>query len=151
MPDTPQASVRIRVPFVDVDSSQRIHFTAFFRYIEVAEHELMRAIGMPYSSALFEYAFPRVHLECDFKRAIRYDDQLDITARIERVGDSSWTVAFTGNRVESSDQTGSGAVVATGRMTIVSMDPATERAAPIPDRLRRALLGEYVAGGSSRA
>lgn len=133
----PSATVRIRVAFVDVDSSLRIHFTAMFRYMEVAEHELMRSIGLPYATALQSLAFPRVHLECDFQGALRYDDELDVTARIERVGGSSWTVAFAAyppGAVSTDAPT-----LATGRMTIVAMDPATERATPLPEELRRAL------------
>src|SRR5215510_3320501 len=56
----PSATVRVRVPFVDVDSSMRIHFTAMFRYMEIAEHELMRHIGMPYAAAFTDLAMPRV-------------------------------------------------------------------------------------------
>ena len=38
----PQVSVQVRVPFFDVDSTERIHYTAMMRYMEIAEHELMR-------------------------------------------------------------------------------------------------------------
>ena len=139
MPTLPSVTVHVRVPFVDVDSSMRIHFTAMFRYMEIAEHELMRSLGFQYATSLKSYAFPRVHLECDFQGAIRYDDEIDVTARIERVGTTSWTVAFAAyplNVAASNAPT-----LATGRMTIVSMDPATERATPLPEELRRVLLG----------
>jgi acyl-CoA thioester hydrolase len=140
----PSATVRIRVPFVDVDSSLRIHFTGMFRYMEVAEHELMRSLNLPYATSLQTLAFPRVHLECDFQGAIRYDDEITVTGRIERVGTSSWTVAFAAYPVasaggaEHSDDAKGRQTLATGRMTIVAMDPATERATPLPDELRRA-------------
>ncbi|MEO7003103.1 MAG: thioesterase family protein [Ktedonobacterales bacterium] len=150
-------SVRVRVPFADVDSSQRIHYTAMFRYMEVAEHALMRSIGFPYATTLRELAFPRVRLSCDFKGAIFYDDLLDITARVEHVGVSSWTVAFLALPA-SPESAGEDAVrgvsapvearersrdwLAEGHMTIVAMDPTTERATPVPAGLRRALLGE---------
>lgn len=137
----PAATIHVRVPFVDVDSSMRIHFTAMFRYMEVAEHELMRSLGLQYATSLKSYAFPRVHLECDFQGAIRYDDEIDVTARIERVGTSSWTVAFAAYPPGLA-YTSDAPTLATGRMTIVSMDPATERANPLPDELRRALTGE---------
>ena len=135
----PSATVHVRVPFVDVDSSLRIHFTAMFRYMEVAEHELMRALGLPYATALQSLAFPRVHLDCDFHRAIAYDDELDVTATVERVGGSSWTVLFTA-LPSGADPTAP--TLAVGHMTIVAMDSATERATALPDDLRRALLGE---------
>jgi acyl-CoA thioester hydrolase len=142
----PEVTTRVRVSFVDVDSSQRIHFAAMFRYMEVAEHELMRALGFPYATALRQLAFPRVHLECDFRGAIFYDDVLDIVARIERVGSSSWTVHFTAHpaALEGIDsepaEDARATILAEGRMTIVAMNPETERATALPDNLRRALL-----------
>lgn len=131
-----QATIRIRVQFADVDSSQRIHFTAMFRYMEVAEHQLMRDIGLPYSTAPEVPALPRVHLSCDFRGAIGYDDELDVSAHIATVGTSSWTVAFTARNV-SRDQS---PIVAQGQMVIVSMDPATQRSIPLPTQLRETLL-----------
>jgi acyl-CoA thioester hydrolase len=135
----PAATIRVRVPFVDVDSTQRIHYTAWLRFMEVAEHHLMRAIGFSYATVLLDQAYPRVHLECDFRGAIQYDDELDLEARIERVGSSSWTVAFVGRHAEAPDAE---VAVATGKMTIVCMDPATQRARPLPDDLRAALSAD---------
>lgn len=133
----PSVTIHVRVPFVDVDSSLRIHFTAMFRYMEIAEHTLMRSLGLPYATSLQSLAFPRVHLECDFQGAIRFDDEIDVTARVERVGNSSWTVAFAAYPpgAAASDAP----TLATGRMTIVAMDPTTERATALPNELRCAL------------
>lgn len=135
----PRATIQVRVPFVDVDSSDRIHFTAVMRYWEVAEHELMRGIGMPYATALREIACPRVHVSADFRGAIIYDDPLDIEARVASVGRTSWTVAFTARHAHDGPDA---PILAEGRMTIVAMDPATERPIPLPDDLRAALSGE---------
>jgi acyl-CoA thioester hydrolase len=135
----PRETSRMRVAFVDVDSSQRIHFTAMLRYFEVAEHALMRALGLPYATVLQEYRFPRVHLDCDFHAAIVYDDELDVEASVDRVGTSSWTVRFTARKVPD------GTLAAEGHMTIVAMDPETERATPLPDELRQALTADVAA------
>ena len=135
----PRETSRMRVAFVDVDSSQRIHFTAMLRYFEVAEHALMRAIGLPYASVLQEYRFPRVHLDCDLRAAVVYDDELDVEARVDRVGTSSWTVRFTARKVPD------GSLAAEGHMTIVAMDPETERATPLPTVLREALMADEAA------
>jgi YbgC/YbaW family acyl-CoA thioester hydrolase len=133
-----QATIRTRVQFVDVDRSQRIHFTAMFRYMEAAEHELMRNIGLPYATAPEEPALPRVHLSCDFRGGIRYDDEIEVSAHITRVGTSSWTVAFTARNLSHERSP----IVAEGQMVIVSMDPATESATPLPAYLRETLLHE---------
>jgi acyl-CoA thioester hydrolase len=135
----PRAITRIRVPFVDVDSSDRIHFTAVMRYWEVAEHELMRNLGLPYATTLREVAFPRVHVSADFRGAILFDDLLDVEARIAHVGRSSWTVTFTARHADAGPDA---PILAEGRMTIVAMDPATERPTAIPDDLRAALTSE---------
>ena len=78
----------------------------------------------------------------------RLDDVLMVEARVHHVGRSSWTVAFTIRsieevaRTEEQDSTQTvGEIVAEGKMTIVAMDPTTERAKSLPDDLRRALAG----------
>src|SRR5579859_7594117 len=132
----PRETTRIRVAFHDVDSSFRIHFTAMFRYFEIAEHALMRTLGLPYASTLREYGFPRVHLDCDFRGPIHYDDQLDVEARVDRVGTTSWALAFLAHQADQD------ALVAEGHMTIVALDLQTERPIPLPEALRAALEGE---------
>ncbi len=140
----PQTSITIRVPFHDVDSTGRIHFTAIFRYMEIAEHELRRSIGFPEATSFKDIAFPRVHVECDFRGAIRYDDELTVEARVDRVGHSSWTVAIIVRITQEAgkiEQQGVSPLVAEGYMTMVAMDQRTERAIPLPDDLRSALVG----------
>lgn len=134
-------NIQIRVPFSDVDSSGRIHFTAMLRYMENAEHELVRSLGFPRATTLQDIGFPRVHIECDYLQAIGYDDQLTIEARVEHVGRSSWTVAFTAHLVESKGKEvqGEGEIAARGRMTMVAIDLQTRRARVLPDDLRGAL------------
>jgi acyl-CoA thioesterase FadM len=74
-----------------------------------------------------------VHLDCDFRGAVVFDDLLDIEARVERVGTTSWTDTFTARKVPA------GTLVAEGHMTIVALDFATERPTPLPPELRTAL------------
>ena len=140
----PQTSITIRVPFHDVDSTGRIHFTAMFRYMEIAEHELRRSIGFPEATSFKDIAFPRVHVECDFRGPIRYDDELTVKARVDRVGHSSWTVAIIVRITQEAgkiEQQGVSPLVAEGYMTMVAMDQRTERAIPLPEDLRSALVG----------
>ncbi len=139
----PKASIQVRVPFSDVDSSQRIHFTAMLRYMEIAEHELARSLGFPYAITQKELVFPRVHVECDYLRGISYDDRLTIEASVEQVGRSSWTVAFQAYFTEELKQAEQkGGEAARGKMTMVAMDPQTQRARPLPDALRLALTSD---------
>ena len=144
--------IQVRVPMADTDGSGRIHFTALLRYMDIAEHELVRALGFPRATTFLQTAFPRVHASCDMRRAIRYDDQLSIEARVEHVGRSSWTVAFTIHYLQEVQAAGphSETSMATGKLTIVAIDPQTERATPIPDQLRAALSGETISSEDIR-
>ncbi len=137
----PQTSIAIRVPFHDVDSTGRIHFTAMLRYMEIAEHELRRSIGFPQATSFTDIVFPRVRVVCDFRGAIRYDDELTIEARVDSVGRSSWTVAFRARiTARNEEQKELSPSVAEGQMTMVAMDASTEQAVPLPDELRSALV-----------
>jgi len=137
----PQISISIRVPFPDVDSSGRIHFAAMLRYMEMADHELMRSLGFPYVRTLHSLALPRVHVSCDYRAAVYYDDVLSVEARVERVGQSSWTESFVIRLLSREEQeTPEKVVVAEGRMVIVVMHPQTQTSMPIPQEMRAALL-----------
>lgn len=136
-----QISIAVRVPFPDVDSSNRIHFTAMLRYMEMADHELLRSLGFPYATMLRSIALPRVHVSCDYRGAVCYDDTISIEARVERVGHSSWTETFVARLFARGEQEAAETmVVAQGRMVIAVMNPQTQKTMPIPQDLRAALL-----------
>lgn len=138
----PQISIPIRVPFPDVDSSGRIHFAAMMRYMEVADHELMRSLGFPYVKTLHWIALPRVHVSCDYRAAVYYDDTLSVEARVERVGRSSWTESFAIRLLARGEQAAEEEIiVAEGRMVIATMNPETQKAISIPEDMRVALTG----------
>lgn len=129
MPEPRPFQYQARIRFIDTDSSGRIHYTAMFRYFESAEIEFMRSRGITYIQR--EYAFPRVHVECDFMLALVHDDVIDIEVTLSRLGRSSATLDFRTFK--------SGELAAKGRVVIVCMDRKTQQAAPIPHELRARL------------
>lgn len=121
-----------RIRFVDTDASQRIHYTAMFRHYEAAEVEFLRSIGCEHTRPDMQVvAFPRVHVECDFSGAIRFDDLVQIELTVERVGTSSYTLVF--------QTLLDGKAVAKGRVTIVCIDRQTQKPCPIPVKLAQEL------------
>lgn len=138
----PSNSIQIRVPFADVDKSGRIHFTAMLRYMDIAEHELMRTLGFPRAITFPDLEFPRVHVSCDYHRPICYDDVLTLEANVTHVGRSSWSTTFIAYYTRELEDLGPAASkrVAAGQLTIVTIDKRTERATPLPDELRAALV-----------
>lgn len=121
-----------RIRFVDTDASGRIHYTSMFRHFEVAEQEFLREAGFPFSSpALEDYSFPRVHVECDYRSELRYDDLVQIAMRVERLGRSSYTLGFV--------VTCEGREAAGGRIVVVCINKREKKSTPIPGDFLAAL------------
>jgi len=78
---------RMRVAWVDTDAGGRIHFPNAFRWAELAEIGLMRRLGM-----LQDWGdYPRKHVEAEFHEVLRFEDEIDVWIRVERVGRTSIT------------------------------------------------------------
>lgn len=84
-----------RVEFSDTDAAGIAHFAAFFRYMEQAEHELLRSVGLSVvmHDAAGQISWPRVAAKCDYQSAARFEDVLEIEVRIARLGEKSVTYA----------------------------------------------------------
>ena len=123
--------MRTRVAWVDTDAGGRIHFTAAFRWAEAAEPELRRELEI--LSGWGHY--PRRRVEADFLAVLRFEDEVEVLIRPERIGNTSITWAWTIER--------GGEPCVAGRHTVVHVD-ADGRPAPLPARVRNALDGPIV-------
>ncbi len=126
----PSFTYRVRVAFVDTDASGRIHFTAMFRYFEAAELEFLRSLGFNYKDAP-ETGYPRVRVECEYRSAIVFDDELDIAVSVKHIGSSSYTLEFGALK--------NGVLAANGIIVAVCVSRQKQRAQAMPDVLREAL------------
>lgn len=101
-----------RVEFRDTDAAGIMHFSAFFTYMEEAEHEFWRSIGLSVhmTDADGTISWPRVAARCDYQDRVRFEDVLDIDVRLVRVGDKSATFDFAfscnGRPVAAGEMTG---------------------------------------------
>lgn len=84
------------VEFSDTDMAGIIHFSAYFRYMEAAEHALLRSLGLSVYSEIDGAAvsFPRVAASCEYHAPVRCEDVLDIDVNVRRVGNKSVTYGF---------------------------------------------------------
>ena len=92
----PLKSMR-RVEFCETDAAGLVHFSAFFQYMEQAEHALLRHCGLSVmsddgSGGLISW--PRVNAGCDFSGAARFEDILKVDTVISRLGNSSVTYSI---------------------------------------------------------
>lgn len=100
-----------RVEFSDTDAAGIAHFASFFRYMEQAEHELLRSVGLSVHDHTTGIGWPRVSAKCDYRTAARFEDVLDIAVTIARLGEKSATYTFRFTRA--------GQEIATGEITSV--------------------------------
>jgi acyl-CoA thioester hydrolase len=102
-----------RVEFCDTDAAGIVHFARFFIYMETAEHEMLRSVGLSVMQPDGEHhiSWPRVSATCDFQRPARFDDVITIEVSVERIGEKSVSYAF---RFLLGDQ-----LLATGQTTAV--------------------------------
>ena len=112
--------------WVDTDAGGRIHFTAAFRWAEAAELALYRQLD------LTDYVprLPRRHVEAEFHRVLVFDDEIDVTLTVARVGTTSIAYEWQITR--------DGELAVDGRHTVVHVDEEG-RPQPLGDALRAAL------------
>lgn len=127
-----------RVEFRETDAAGIAHFSAFLCYMEQAEHDLLRTLDwsvmMPHADTGY-LSWPRVHVECDFQGTVQFEDVLDISVHISRLGARSVTYVF--------QFTCQGRQIASGKTIAVCCHVGTDRSLEsidIPPVLRERLL-----------
>jgi YbgC/YbaW family acyl-CoA thioester hydrolase len=129
-----------RIEFADTDMAGIVHFANFFRFMEAAEQAFLRSRGL---SVAMEWegqsiGFPRVSASCDYLRAVRFEDVIEVAVEVARVGRKAVRYAFEFHH--------GGEVIARGQLTAVCCHMRREAHAleslEIPAGVRARLLGE---------
>ncbi len=81
-----QVDIVIRVRYAEADPMGYLHHAKYFEYFEMGRTELLRRAGLCYRDLEARgVLFVVVKLECRFRAPARYDDELTLTTRIERM------------------------------------------------------------------
>jgi acyl-CoA thioester hydrolase len=86
-----------RVEFSDTDMAGIIHFSSYYRYMEEAEHQYFRSLGlsvMQKQDANTVIGWPRVSTGCTYEAPARFEDVLEIRVNVERKGVKSLTMKY---------------------------------------------------------
>ena len=82
------------VEFYETDLAGIVHFSNFYRYMEEAEHQFLRTLGLRVINPQEDgstISWPRVSATCSFQAPAYYEDELEIRLRISRKGVKSLT------------------------------------------------------------
>ena len=126
-----------RVEFGDTDMAGIVHFANFFRFMESAETEFLRSLGLSVSwrDAGVKLGLPRVSASCDYQKPAYFEDVLTIAVTVERVGRKSITYRF-----DFANQRGE--ALAVGRITAVlirNTGPNSMESLELPPEMRAKL------------
>ena len=86
-----------RVEFHETDMAGIVHFANFYKYMEQAEHEYFRSLGLTIVDKQADgsiIGWPRVSAQCSFESPACYGDLLEIRLNIERIGVKSLTIEY---------------------------------------------------------
>jgi acyl-CoA thioester hydrolase len=130
--------IKRQVEFCDTDMAGIMHFSNFFRFMEVAEHGFYRTLGIEVHPEFLagKVGWPRVHAACDYKHPLRFEEQVEVHLLVRTI--HSKTVEYT--FIFRKEMDGRPIEVARGSMIAVAvvLDPARNamKAVPIPPEIR---------------
>lgn len=111
----------------DVDIVGIIRYDAYLRFFELAESELLRAVGLQYHDMVARHSMtlPRKVMHAEFITPARLDERLEVRTYVSAVGRTSLTLNFD---MFAKD----GTARAKGYLVVVAVDVATLEKRPLP-------------------
>jgi len=133
-------TIEEHVRWSDTDRAGIIYYGQFLRFFEIAETELFRSVGLPYSEVFdrFDIWLPRVQIHFDFRKPLLLDDLIEVSAYVGRFGNKSLTLRFEVNKKGEID------LVAEGNVVLACVSRATFKSVSVPAEIIEALK-PYVA------
>ena len=128
---------RRRVEFSETDLAGIVHFSNYFRYMETAEHEFLRSVGLSVhaQSEGRLISWPRVHAECSYDAPLAFGDEFEVHLLVRHKKRKSITYEFLFHKADAARPIARGIVTA----VCVAIDAATGKmcAITIPDEADR--------------
>ena len=137
-----------RVEFMDTDMAGIVHFTAYFRYMETAEHELFRSLGLSIGVHNREphIGWPRVSCGFDFEKSLRFGDDFEVHIGVTRISEKS--ISYEAEIVRNGD------VLARGRSTSACCEVGADRKlrpTTVPSETAQKLKQYLISGSPEKA
>ena len=112
------------VEFAETDMAGIMHFSNYFRYMEVTEHAFFRSLGLKVHthSPSGVWGWARGHAECSFRKPLCYEDvvELHLLVREKRSRSITYEVIFRRQQTDGGSQKSPTFVeVARGSITVI--------------------------------
>jgi acyl-CoA thioester hydrolase len=122
----------LRVRFHECDAQGVVFYPNHFMYLDVVLTELWRAAFGGYGAVVDGGTDVHVvHAALDFRAPARFDDELELSMEVVRIGDTSITSHCETRRA--------GELLCAGELVHVCVDTGTQDKKAVPERLRAGL------------
>ena len=127
---TPEYTTQYRVCYADTDQMGVVYYANYFMLFERARTELLRQNGLSYKQIEEQgFMLPVLDAHAKYHRPARYDDILDVTARI---------VDFDGLKLKTvCEVKRDGVLLVDGDVTLVFLNAKTGRPSRPPENIRK--------------
>ena len=127
----------IKVCFGDIDNAGIVYYPRFMHYFHLAMEEFFaHELEIDYADVIHQHgvSLPTVHLESDFRRRLRYGDQINMEVRVIKIGRTSITWGYKGHRAGPKEE-----LVVEGQNVTVCVRTEDFEKTEIPGWFREAL------------
>jgi acyl-CoA thioester hydrolase len=121
-------SARTRVGFSDTDAQGVVYYGRYNPYFDLARVEYLRALGLLLRDGGGDFVMRANDVE--YFAPARFDDELEIHARVSRIGRTSVTFEFAAYKMPED------MLLVTAHQTLVYIDLEERKAVPVPDDYR---------------
>ena len=125
----------LRVRWAEVDMQKIVFNAHYLMYFDSAIADYWRALALPYEQAMHQLGGDLYvkKTSVEYHGSARFDDRLDVALKCARVGNSS--MVFSGAIFRANE------LLITGELIYVFADPVSQTSKPVPDALRKLLIG----------
>jgi acyl-CoA thioester hydrolase len=125
----------LRVRWAELDPQGIVFNPNYLTYFDVAITEYWRAVGCLYPNAFAEQGVDTflVKATVEYEAPARFDDEIDVLARVSRIGRSSMAFLLAIDRREE--------LLVSGELVYVFASLGDRKPVSVPDVIRRAVLG----------
>jgi acyl-CoA thioester hydrolase len=126
-------SARTRVAFSDTDAQGVVYYGRYNPYFDLARVEYHRMLGLLQPNDAREGDYVMRANDVEYFMPARFDDELEIYARVSRIGRTSITFEFAAYKMPEDT------LAVTAHQTVVYVDLRERAARPVPDDYRAAI------------
>ena len=85
----------LKARYYETDQMGIIHHANYIRWMEEARIDMLSQMGYPYRR--FEemgYISPVLHAECEYKKSVKFDDEVKIVVSLQEFGKVKFTLRY---------------------------------------------------------